>query len=235
VRVVTPEERQGVSRARNLGARESHGRIVVFSDAHVTVPDGWFTPIEATLSRPEVGAIGPVVSSWHEPEKKGYGFRWRDASFAVSWLPSAGTDPYAVPFLAGGFSAMRRDVFDAVDGFDGGMILWGMEDAELSLRLWLLGYECLLVPAVDILHFFRAKHPYQVGWLPVLHNQLRTALLHLGTARLEKVAGQLVGKQAFPEALARVAESDVWQRRDHLRAQRRYDDDWFFERFGMDW
>ena len=45
---------------------------------------------------------------------------------------------------------MRRHVFEAVGGFDGGMTGWGWEDQEISLRLWLLGYELRLVPEVTV-------------------------------------------------------------------------------------
>jgi hypothetical protein len=31
-----------------------------------------------------------------------------------------------------------------------------------------------------------------------------------------------------------VVASDVWARRDRVRATRRHDDDWYFERFPMD-
>ena len=77
----------------------------------------------------------------------GYGQKWRDASLAVEWLGRQGGAPYPVPLLCGCFLAMRRDVFAEVGGFDAGMVLWGAEDSELSIRLWTLGYECWVAPA----------------------------------------------------------------------------------------
>ena len=235
VRVITPPERLGVARARNLGAREAAGDALAFADAHVAVPEGWFEPALEALSRPGVGAVGPVISSMEDPAKKGHGFRWVDPSFKIAWLGPEGTEPYPVPFLVGCFSAVRRDLFLALGGFDEGMPVWGMEDAEIGLRLWTLGYECLLLPGVDVQHLFRRKHPYAVGWEVVLHNMLRTAVLHFSRERLAKVVAATARNAAFPAAFARLAESDVWERRARLREQRVRDDDAFFERFGMEW
>jgi GT2 family glycosyltransferase len=128
---------------------------------------------------------------------------------------------------------MRRDVFEAVGGFDPGLVIWGMEDAELSLRLWTLGYECALVPAVDVAHLFRPAHPYRVDWEVVLHNLLRVAAVHFGGARIERLVACLTANSAFPAAFARLAAGDAWARRAAFQAERRYDDDWFFRRFDM--
>ena len=43
---------------------------------------------------------------------------------------------------------MTRAVFEDCGGFDEGLPRWGCEDDELSLRLWMLGYECHVVPDV---------------------------------------------------------------------------------------
>jgi GT2 family glycosyltransferase len=235
VRVVRPAERLGVARSRNFGASHAGGDVLVFSDAHVDVPDRWWEPFLEVLAWEEVGAVGPVVSSLEQRESRGYGSRWRDASLNIEWLPSQGSDPYPVPLLVGCFTAARRDLFEAIGGFDAGMDLWGSEDGEMSLRLWSLGYECLLVPAVEVAHLFRSKHPYAVDWEPVLHNMLRMAFVHFNRERLRRIVEKFAANASFPAALARVATGDVWLRRAALEAERTRDDDWFFRRFGMDW
>jgi GT2 family glycosyltransferase len=49
------------------------------------------------------------------------------------------------------FIAMRREVFAEIGGFDDGMLVYGiMEDSELSVNLWAPGYQCLLVPTIEV-------------------------------------------------------------------------------------
>ena len=234
VRVLRPAERLGAAAARNYGAAQAGGEILVFSDAHVEVPLGWLAPLRTALARPRVGAVNPVVATMGHLESKGYGFRWQDSALNVEWLGPRGDAPYPVPFACSGFLALRREVFEAVGGFDPGLVLWGMEDSELSLRLWLLGYECLLVPSLEVAHLFRDSHPYKVHWEVLLHNMLRVAVVHFGAERTRRVVACLTGNRGFPAAFARLADSDAWTRRGAVRAARRYDDDWFFQRFGME-
>ena len=235
VRVIRPEGRLGIARARNLGASWARGDVLVFSDAHVDAPPGFAGPLAAALDRPGVGAVGPAIADVDRPEARAYGFRWADATLTPEWLAWPGPDPAPVPMLGGGFLALRREVFREVGGFDPGLILFGAEDAELGLRLWTLGYECLVVPAVEVAHQFRRHHHYAVPWQAVLHNLLRVAVVHFGPGRTERLVARVAGHPAFPAALARLAEGDAWTRRREVRAARRRDDDWFFERFPMDW
>jgi GT2 family glycosyltransferase len=233
VTVLRPDERLGAPGARNYGAMHASGEVLLFSDAQVQAATAWAEPLLRALERPDVGAVGPVVAAMGTPECRGCGFRWRDAELGVEWLALQGDSPYPVPMLGGCFVALRRETFAAVEGFDQGLVIWGQEDAELSLRLWTLGYECLLVPEVEVSHLFRARHPYQIDWEILLHNMLRVAAIHFDQRRIAQLVDCMRGNAAFPAAFARLSEGDAWRRRDRLRATRRYDDDWFFRRFEM--
>jgi glycosyltransferase involved in cell wall biosynthesis len=178
--------RLGAASARNWGAWHSTGDLIVFADAHVEVSHGWWLPLIEALRQPQVGAVAPVISALGNPDQRGYGYRWRgpDLDMSVEWLGSQGAAPYPVPFLSSCFLAIRRDTFTSIGGFDSGLLRWGSEDSELSLRLWLLGYEQLIVPQVQVAHLFRTKQPYEVEWVDVLHNMLRMAFAHFSTDRL---------------------------------------------------
>jgi GT2 family glycosyltransferase len=233
VTVARPKVRLGVAGARNDGAALAQGEVLVFSDAHVAAQPGWLPPLLEVLAQPGVGLAAPVVAAMGRPDARGHGFRWKDAALNIEWLGPRSGEPHPVPMAPGCFLAMRREVFAAVGGFDPGMIVWGMEDAELCLRLWTLGFECLLVPSVTVEHLFRSSHPYPVAWEPVLHNVLRLAVVHFGPERTSRVISCLTGNGAFPVAFARLAAGDARARREAIRASRRYDDDWFCERFAM--
>ena len=231
VTLLRSNERLGVAGARNFGAGYTSGNVLVFSDAHVIAPPGWFEALLELLARPETGAVAPAISMMQPGGSIGYGQKWRDSSLGVEWLGCRGSKPYPVPLLCGCFLAMRREVFSAIGGFDSGMVLWGAEDCELSIHLWSLGYECWVVPDVVVQHAFRPHFPYEVKWAPVLHNRLRLASVHFGPERLARVLQRLKQYNEFAEAAARLLGGDLGERCSRLRAMRRFDDDWFFGRF----
>jgi glycosyltransferase involved in cell wall biosynthesis len=219
----------GVAGARNRGLDHASGEVIVFSDAHNDIPPGWWPPVVATLNRPEVGIIGPAFGIMGLADQAtSCGQRIADADLRLEWLPHVQRDPHPVPTLGGGFMALRHEVLAEIGGFDDGMPQWGSEDLEICLRVWMLGREVWVVPEVVIPHYFRDASPYQVRAIHVTHNLLRTAFLHLNETRVAHVLHALSGQAHFARALALCAESDVWTRRDALRARRVRDDDWLF-------
>lgn len=234
-RVVRPESRLGIAPARNWGASLASGDVLIFSDAHIDVPSGFLSPILEALAQPRVAAAGPVIAARGDLESKGHGFRWRDAALNAEWLGRKGDVAYPVPLLPGGFVAFRRDVFERLGGFDPGLIVYGLEDAEISLHAWTMGYRCLLVPEVEVVHLFREVQPYAVDWSAMLYNLLRVAVVHFRGERCRRVFATLRGQDALPTAFARLVESDAWERRREIQGKRNRDDDWFFHAFHMHW
>src|SRR5262249_47035927 len=151
-----------------------------------------------------VGAVAPAISVAGRPQARGYGLTWSDAALKVSWLPSRGTAYYPVPMLPGGFMAIRRQAFEECGGFEPGLVRWGSEDQEISLNLWGRGYECLLVPEVDVAHRFRQRFPYAVDPETTLHNKLRMAAVHFGRRRFGLVIAALRNHFYFGSAMARL-------------------------------
>jgi GT2 family glycosyltransferase len=108
-------------------------------------------------------------------------------------------------------------------------------DNEISVRLWLLGYKLLLAPEVVVRHRFRKRSPFHVGWPEYLHNRLRLAFVHFSGERLGRVTSALRRYPGFGEALRLIAESDITARRRELSTLRTQNDDWYFERFRLNW
>jgi GT2 family glycosyltransferase len=234
LRMIRSPERIGAAAARNLGADAAVGSLLVFSDAHVEPDPDWARHFERALADPSVGAVGPAIVAMGAPSEAGYGRRWKDAALNAQWLPRQAAHPYPVPMLGGGFLAMRREVFEETGGFDTGLVLWGGEDLELCARLWMQDYACLVLPTVRVAHLFRSRSPSPIPWEVVLHNLLRIACVHFSEPVLTRVVTSLRRHPAFPAALARLLNSDVWTRRESVRARRAHDDDWYLTRFGMD-
>jgi hypothetical protein len=128
---------------------------------------------------------------------------------------------------------MRRDTYQRTGGYDPGMQQLGGNDPELSCRLWLLGYELLVVPELEVGHLFRTDAPYPARWAAVVHNRLRMAFVHFSRDRLERVLLSLRAFDAFPAGLAMMLDTDVDARRAEIARTRQLDDNWFFQRFAI--
>lgn len=234
VKLVRPGTRMGIAGARNYGASQALGEILVFSDAHVVPADGWLDPLLHVLDDPHVGAVAPAIVDMNGPAARGYGFSWGDAGLSVSWNVTRPAGPSEVAFLCGCFLALRRAVFDRVGLFDAGLGTWGLEDAELCLRLWRAGLSCVVTPQSEVAHLFRKEFPYMVDWEGLVHNRLRVATVHFGEASLSRVVAHECTHAAFAPAFARLVGSDVWERRAVVQEMVIHDDLWFIDRFGLD-
>ncbi|MGK9517878.1 hypothetical protein O6467_24300, partial [Salmonella enterica subsp. enterica] len=68
-----------------------------------------------------------------------------------------------------------------------GFKIWGFEDVEISIKLWLFGYTCMIESSVKILHVFREAHPYALDHKSVDFNLLWMACKHFSIERIEKL------------------------------------------------
>ena len=225
----------GVARARNLGVAQSQGDVLVFADGHIRLDKLWWQPLADIVADPRVAAVAPGVTHLPATRRCGFGLQLTGPELDARWLPRKGDSPFAAPILPGCCLMMRRSAFDATGGWDGGLLHRGGVDNEMSVRLWLLGYDLLIAPQVVVRHRFRQTSPYPVGWPQYLHNRLRLAFAHLSAPRLAKTVRALHKHEAFGEALALLVEGDISLRRREMLARRVRSDDWYFERFGMKW
>ena len=223
----------GVARARNFGASRAEGDVVVFSDAHMRVPDRWHEPLMSALADPEIGAVAPGVYSLTNPRQIGFGLRLTGPDLHASWCQKVSASPYPAAILPGCFLAMRRETFERTGGYDHGMHQLGGNDNELSCRFWLLGYTLLVVPEVEVGHLFRTSTPYEAQWAAVVHNRVRMALAHFSKERVERVFAALRVYEAFPKGMSMMLASDVFARRASLLSARRFDDQWYCDRFQL--
>ena len=225
----------GVARARNLGVSKTSGDLLFFADAHIRLEKRWWQPLAEVLQDRKVAAVAPAVTHLPATRRRGFGLTFTGPDLDARWLPRQGMTPFSAPILPGCSLMMRRTTFDAVGGWDGGLLHRGGVDNEMSVRLWLLGYELMVAPQVVVPHLFRNASPYPVGWPQYLHNRLRLAFVHLNAARLAKVVKALHKEPAFGEAMELLVSGDISARRRELLARRARSDDWFFERFGLRW
>lgn len=226
-------ENLGAIGARNLGAQSATADIVGFIDAHCYTPKRWLEPLLETFERyPDIHALSPVIACTKNLQSKGYGATWVDDELAMHWLPY--TDRITdVPFIGGAATFVRKPVFDALQGFDQGIVQWGYEDIELSIRLWLSGHRVAVVPDSVIYHLFRTHFRYDLPFADVLYNKLRLIFLHFEGDRLRRLLRHHLQYPTAEQGLARLYRDGSETRRDQLLQQRVQTMDAFCDRFQL--
>ncbi|HEX3033284.1 MAG TPA: glycosyltransferase [Bacillota bacterium] len=222
----------GAAQARNLGAYHAQGEYLVFCDAHLFVGNYWLENLLNPLFKRRFHGICPGIAPVQNAAQAGWGQKIKP-NFGVLWLPRP-NEVREVPILPGGCLAVTREAFEHVGGFDQGFHIWGHEDVELSIHLWLYGHPLAVHPDVRVLHVFRPRHPYLVTIDDYYYNILRSAYSHFSPERIrriEKIAQQSVNyAKLMDELMAR----GVMEQRARYFSERLYDDDWFFRKFGME-
>lgn len=145
---VISEPVRGRSRARNLGARESRGSILAFTDADCEVPREWVGELTRTLSKPWIGAAQARV------RKHGQAPPGRDFVQAH----------YFNPFLDTCAMVTTRRAFDAARGFD--EELRRAVDMDFSFRLLECGFAFVWLPDVVVIkhHDLTQRQLVRRGW-----------------------------------------------------------------------
>lgn len=218
----------GAARARNMGAINSLGEYLIFCDAHVFFEDFWIDGLLEPIRGGLVDSTTPGIADTILPNYIGYG-QTLNEHLEIEWHVHKTTfSPIAV--LPGGCFAISRKVFFNIGGFDSGFWVWGHEDVEFSIKMWLFGYTCYVQPTVKILHVFRKSPPYHVDWKHTFFNMLRMAYSHFKEERIEKCRNLI--KNCDPSKIEEsVLASGVLTQRKKYFDRRQYDDDWFMKKF----
>lgn len=219
----------GLANAKNLGADNATGDVLVFSDAHVVVEKNWLEIMIRTMSEPGVDVLTPAIADYSNPQNVGFGQTWNER-LEIVWLPAPG-DVTPIPLAPGGFEVVKKKVFETVGGFDRGFKIWGYEDVEFSFKCWLFGFGVYATPLFTIRHVFRPRHTYFVSFNETYYNLMRMALSHFNNTRMAKTINMIRTAYNFENIIAEVTFSNVWDQRKHYLANRKYDDDWFMNKF----
>ena len=209
----------------NLGASIASGEVLVFLNPDTEPTPGWLAPLLEALERPGVGAAMPVLDLTYAP---GHYFTSGSALtyLGFAWSTDSG-DPIPpdleeteVPFPSGAAFAIKRELFDELDGFRDEYFLY-LEDVDLGWRLRLMGLKSIQVPAARVAHDYEFnRHARKMYYLErnrlrmVLANYERKTLLLLAPALLAAELGVVVAAIRHKWLADKVASwKGIWELR----------------------
>ncbi|XP_068957553.1 probable polypeptide N-acetylgalactosaminyltransferase 8 [Petaurus breviceps papuanus] len=177
-------ERKGVAATRQSGSQAATADVVVLLDAHVEVNIKWAEPILARIQEDHTVLVSPIIDNilFDTLEVDKYplmstGFNWRLYG-RYDYQPGNTKDdtvPIKSPAIMGVFAANRL-FLEKIGFLDTGMLFYGGENIELSLRAWQCGGKIEILPCSRIAHLQRAHKPYSLIISPLMkRNALRVA------------------------------------------------------------
>jgi glycosyltransferase involved in cell wall biosynthesis len=140
----------GPGRARNLGAAQARGEILLFIDADVAIPPGAIGQVVKVFDR-EPGIAALFGSYDDEPAEPNFLSQYRN--LLHHYVHQQGQEDAST--FWGGCGAIRRDVFLASGGFDEGYVRPSVEDIELGYRLREAGHRIRLCKSLQVKHLKR--------------------------------------------------------------------------------
>src|SRR3990172_10127958 len=134
------QRNQGPATARNAGAREAGGEIMLFTDSDCVPFANWIAEMVKPFEDKEVVA----VKGAYKNKQKSMVARFAQLEFEERFemLKKAESIDMVDTYSAG----YRRDLFMAAGGFDASFPVANNEDTELSYRLSVLGHKMVFNP-----------------------------------------------------------------------------------------
>ena len=146
---VLVQSNQGAAVARNLGAKEARGELILFTDSDCAPQEDWIERMVEPFTDPEiVGAKG-----FYKTRQRETIARFAQVEYDVK-CDMLKKDRY-IDFVDTYSAAYRRDIFLKVGGFDAIYTTASGEDSELSYKLALMGHKMVAAPDAFVFH----QHP----------------------------------------------------------------------------
>ncbi|KAK0144724.1 Polypeptide N-acetylgalactosaminyltransferase 4 [Merluccius polli] len=175
VRLIRTNKREGLVRARLIGATYATGDVLTFLDCHCECVPGWIEPLLERIGENKSTIVCPVIDTidWNtfefymqtdEPMIGGFDwrltFQWHAVPEVERKRRKSHIDPIRSPTMAGGLFAVSKAYFEYLGTYDMGMEVWGGENLELSFRVWQCGGSLEIHPCSHVGHVFPKKAPY---------------------------------------------------------------------------
>ncbi|KAJ2948958.1 hypothetical protein O0L34_g5896 [Tuta absoluta] len=177
VRIVRATRREGLIRARLLGARYVTAPVLTYLDSHCECAEGWLEPLLDRIARNKTTVVCPVIDviddntlEFHYRDSSAVNVGGFDWNLQFNWHPVPArerarhghtAEPVWSPTMAGGLFAIDKEFFERLGTYDSGFDIWGGENLELSFKTWMCGGTLEIVPCSHVGHIFRKRSPYK--------------------------------------------------------------------------
>ncbi|XP_017077989.1 putative polypeptide N-acetylgalactosaminyltransferase 9 isoform X2 [Drosophila eugracilis] len=177
VQIIRGQKREGLIRARILGANHAKSPVLTYLDSHCECTEGWLEPLLDRIARNATTVVCPVIDvisdetlEYHYRDSTGVNVGGFDWNLQFSWHPvpererkrhNSTAEPVYSPTMAGGLFSIDREFFDRLGTYDSGFDIWGGENLELSFKTWMCGGTLEIVPCSHVGHIFRKRSPYK--------------------------------------------------------------------------
>jgi GT2 family glycosyltransferase len=187
VNVLALPSRQGLIRAKTQGVEMAKAPVLLFLEAHCIVNRDWLPPLldrvrtnPRVLAMPSLDIIPPHdFHQYYKGTTAHWRFEWNLNLVNVNpgGALRESAQPIMTPGTSGGIFAMRKDWFQHLGLFDTGMLEWGGDHVELTMKVWRCGGRIEIIPCSRVGHLFRqpAERPYDVEVMQVVRNYARLA------------------------------------------------------------
>ncbi|EER19829.1 polypeptide N-acetylgalactosaminyltransferase 12, putative [Perkinsus marinus ATCC 50983] len=194
LKFIRHEHFTGLINAKNVGGWKATGDIIAFLDCHVKPDIYWTKPISKYISENSKTVVVPTVTSldpntWIEtrtpPGSSNIYCSCTTRCCKLTWnvdFPWYNADDTRVPVMIGGLLAMHRNMWEYTGGYDTGMVGWGGENIDQSLRIHLCGGEIMNALDSYVAHMWRlqgdekTKAKYTLPSGSLMRNRYRAAL-----------------------------------------------------------
>ncbi|XP_059225132.1 putative polypeptide N-acetylgalactosaminyltransferase 9 isoform X2 [Stomoxys calcitrans] len=177
VKILRAPKREGLIRARLLGARHATSPVLTYLDSHCECTEGWLEPLLDRIARNSTTVVCPVIDviddttlEYHYRDSGGVNVGGFDWNLQFNWhaVPERekkrhknSAEPVYSPTMAGGLFSIDRKFFELLGTYDSGFDIWGGENLELSFKTWMCGGVLEIVPCSHVGHIFRKRSPYK--------------------------------------------------------------------------
>jgi len=211
IRLIT-QENSGPAKARNRGAAEAAGDIILFTDADCSPLPDWISEMVRPFSEnPEiVGVKGAYRTNQQQLVARFVQLEYEDKYSCML------NDRY-IDFIDTYSAAFKRDIFLDMGGYDTDFPVACAEDVELSFRLSNRGYKMVFNPRAIVYHihpdslkaYLHKKYKFAFWRMVAVQKNPNKALRDSHTPQMMKL--QLL----FPPAIAASVIWDIITRSDY--------------------
>lgn len=201
VRLIVNRRNGGFVQSCNTGAAAARGRYIVLLNNDTAPEPAWLAELaKAAVAHPEAAVIASKLLLYDRRDTlHTTGDLLRTDGIPVNrgvWEQDAGQYDHATAVFSGcgGASAYRKDVWQALGGFDEDFWMY-LEDVDFGFRAQLMGFKAVFAPRARVYHRLSASGGGELASFYVGRNTIWVIVKNMPRGLLLRNAPRIVGAQ----------------------------------------